>query len=179
LELYELLANVAANVDLVTLYAYSTFSADDMRLVPSVLAAQQMIADSTDDGTITAQRQIYWRTDTRGRTVYLDGQEWPCRSDSQVLIPAGLHKVSTRPQAGDEEQNTLRIESTNGTILGAKQAGQRVTLNYESRGRCYVMLNRVPVIALCDGAAGVGKILSNGGNVCLVLPEGKHTVELE
>jgi hypothetical protein len=41
------------------------------------------------------------------------------------------------------------------------------------------MLNRVPVIALCDGAAGVGKILSNGGNVCLVLPEGKHTVELE
>ena len=42
LELYELLANVAANVDLITLYAYSTFSPDDMRLVPFVLAAQQM-----------------------------------------------------------------------------------------------------------------------------------------
>ena len=37
LELYELVANVAANVDLITLYAFSTFSADDMRLVPFVL----------------------------------------------------------------------------------------------------------------------------------------------
>ena len=43
LELYELLANVAANVDMVTLYAFSTFSADDMRLVPSVIGAQQLM----------------------------------------------------------------------------------------------------------------------------------------
>jgi hypothetical protein len=179
LELYELLANVAANVDLITLYAYSTFSADDMRLVPYVLAAQQMTPGSTEDGALTAQRQLYWRTDTRGRTVYLDGQEWPCRSDSQVLIPAGVHKVSTRPQTGDAGQDTLRIENINGTILGAKQAGQHVTLSYESRGRCYVTLNRAPTKVLCDGASGVGKVLSHGGQVCLALPEGKHTVELD
>src|ERR1035438_4763600 len=95
LELYELLANVAANVDLITLYAYSTFSADDMRLVPSVLAAQQMTPESTKDGSVGAQRELFWRTDTRGRTVYLDGQVWPCRSDSQVLIPPGVHKIDT------------------------------------------------------------------------------------
>ena len=99
LELYELLANVAANVDLITLYAFSTFSPDDMRLVPFVLAAQQMTTGTTEEGTVAVQRQLYWQTDTRGRTVYLDGQEWPCRSDSQVLIPAGVHKVSTSPQA--------------------------------------------------------------------------------
>ena len=179
LELYELLANVAANVDLISLYAYSTFSADDMRLVPSVLAAQQMTPESTEDGAITAQRQLFWRTDTRGRTVYLDGQEWPCRSDSQVLIPAGVHKVSTRPQAAEAGQSTLRIENINGTILGAKQAGQHITVIYESRGRCYVTMNREPNTMLCDDAPGVGKVLSSGGNVCLVLPQGKHTVELE
>ncbi len=71
LELYELLANVASQVDLVTLYAYSTFSADDMRLVPAVLAAQQ--ATIAHDGQITATRQVYWRTDTRGRAIDLDG----------------------------------------------------------------------------------------------------------
>jgi hypothetical protein len=179
LELYELLANVAANVDLVTLYAYSTFSADDMRLVPSVLAAQQMTATPAEDGTITAQRQLYWSTDTRGKTVYLDGQEWPCRSDSEVLIPAGTHKVSTRPRIRDGGQNTLRIEHINGVILGAKLDGKRVTLNYESRGRCYVMLNRAPTTVLCDGAPGLGNVLINGGSVCVVLPEGKHSVELE
>jgi hypothetical protein len=179
LELYELLANVAANVDLITLYAYSTFSADDMRLVPSVLAAQQMTPDSTEDGAVTAQRQLFWRTDTRGRAVYLDGQEWPCRSDSQVLIPAGVHKVTTSPQALDARQGALRIEGISGTILGAKQAGQHITLTYESRGRCYVTMNRVPAKVLCDGVPGVGKVLNSGGNVCLVLPEGKHRVELE
>ncbi len=110
LELYELVANVAANVDLITLYAFSTFSPDDMRLVPFVLGAQQMSGGTMEEGTVQAQRQLIWRTDTRGRTVYLDGQEWPCRSDSQVLIPAGVHKVSTRPQAESAGQSALRIE---------------------------------------------------------------------
>ena len=59
LELYELVANVAANVDLITLYAFSTFSPDDMRLVPFVLGAQQMTGGSTEEGTVAAQRQLY------------------------------------------------------------------------------------------------------------------------
>src|SRR5208283_1786603 len=108
LELYELLANVAANVDLITLYAYSTFSPDDMRLVPFVLAAQQMTGGIAEDGMVNAQHQLFWRTDTRGRTVYLDGQEWPCRSESQVLIPAGTHTVLTRPQAASSGESALR-----------------------------------------------------------------------
>ncbi len=179
LELYEWVANVAANVDMVTLYAFSTISPDDMRLVPFVVGAQQLTGESPEEGTVLAQRQLIWRTDTRGRTVYLDGQEWPCRSDSQVLIPAGTHRVLTRPQAETPGENALRIEGLNGTILGAERSGQRVRLTYESRGRCYVRLNRTPATVLCDGAPGAGTALNNGGRVCLVLPQGKHTVEIE
>ena len=79
----------------------------------------------------------------------------------------------------DAGPGTLHTENINGTILGAKQAGQHITLTYESRGRCYVTMNREPNTMLCDDAPGVGKVLSSGGNVCLVLPQGKHTVELE
>jgi hypothetical protein len=179
LELYELVANVAAHVDLITLYAFSTLSPDDMRLVPFVLGAQQMIGGSPEEGTVVAQRQLIWRTDPRGRTVYLDGQEWPCRSDSQVLIPAGTHTVLMRPQTESAGQSALRIESLNGRILDAERIGQHLRLTYESRGRCYVMLNRTPATVLCDGAPGVGQVLSNAGRVCLVLPQGKHSVELE
>jgi hypothetical protein len=132
-----------------------------------------------EEGAVSAQRQISWQTDTRGRTVYLDGQEWPCRSDSEVLIPAGTHHVLTRPQTDNAGQSALRIEGVNGAILGAKQSGPRVILTYESRGRCYVTLNRTPATVLCDGLTGVGKVLSNGGRASLVLPEGKHTVVLE
>ena len=66
LELYELLANVAANVDLITLYAYSTFSPDDMRLVPFVLGAQQI--DRGIDGRRNGHgaAPTLWQTDTRG-----------------------------------------------------------------------------------------------------------------
>ncbi len=178
LELYELLANVAPHVDLVTLYAFATLSPDDMRLVPFVLGAQQ-ITLPLEEGTVRAQHELFWQTDTRGRTVYLDGREWPCRSDSQVMIPAGVHKVWTSPQAGGSGQSTLRIESVSGTILAAGLAGRRVRLTYESRGRCYLTLNQTPTTVLCDGAAGLEKTLSNGGRVCLVLPQGKHTVEME
>jgi hypothetical protein len=179
LELYELIANVAAHVDLITLYAFSTLPPDDMPLVPLILGAKQMTKGTMEDGAVAAQRPIYWQTDTRGRTVYLDGQEWPCQADSQVLIPAGAHRVLTRPETPGAGQNTLRIEGVNGTILGAKRSGARITLTYESRGRCYVTLNRAPATVLCDGAPGVAKVLSNGVRACLVLPEGRHTVELE
>ncbi|MDR3674202.1 MAG: hypothetical protein P4N24_01845 [Acidobacteriota bacterium] len=179
LELYELLANVASNVDLITLYAFSTFSADDMRLAPFVLGAQQTTMGMTEDGRVLARRQLLWQTDTRGRTVYLDGKEWPLRSDSQVLIPAGEHRVSTRPDSMPSDQSPLRIEGINGTVLSAEQSGKRVRLTYESRGRCYVMLNRTPATVLVDGAPGVAQVLSSNGRVCVVLPQGKHTVELE
>ncbi len=179
LELYELLANVAANVDLVTLYAYSTFSADDMRLVPNVLAAQPITPPTAADGVVSARRQLFWRTDTRGREVYLDGKKWPCASASQVLIPAGIHKVSTGLRTEGSTADDLRIENVNGRVLAAGRSGRRVSLTYESRGRCYVTLNRIPAIVLCDGAPGIGKVLSNSGQVCVVLPEGNHTVELE
>lgn len=179
LEFYELLANVAANVDVVTLYAYSTLSKDDMQLAPFVLGAQQMIREPTEAGTVRAKRQLFWLTNTRGRTVYVDGREWPCRSDSRVLIPPGVHSVSTVPQAASSEPNALHIESVSGTIVGATQSGRHVTLTYESRGRCYLILNRTPNTVLCDGNARVGAIATNGAQTCVVLPHGKHTVELE
>ncbi len=179
LEIYELVANVAANVDYVTLYAFATLSPDDMRLVPFVMGAQQMRGGSPEEGRVRAQRQLIWRTDPRGTTVYLDGQEWPCWSDSQVLIPAGEHTVSTRVQDQPDSPRDLRIESISGTLLTAERSGERVRFTYESRGRCYVVLNRPPAEVLCDGVAGLRTIPSNGDRVCLVLPQGKHTVELD
>jgi hypothetical protein len=177
LEFYELVANVAAHVDTVTLYAYATLSADDMRLIPFVLGAQQMRA-SPEEGTIDAERQLIWQTDVHGRTVYIDGQEWPCRSDSEVLIPAGHHGISTRLDDEHGRAEKLQVESINGTLLVSEQSDEGIKLTYESRGRCYVVLNRRPAEVLCDGAAEVGQILSSGERVCVVLPQGKHTVEL-
>jgi hypothetical protein len=179
LELYAWLAAAAANTDLVTLYGVGTFLPEDMRLVPFVLGAQCVRGEVTDGRPLQAQRQLYWRTDTRGRTAYLDGQEWPCLSDSEVLIPAGVHTVSTRPQAEDADPNALRIQSVNGEVLGARRIRRCVTLTYEARGRCYVTLNRKPTKVLCDGTPGLGNLLSDGEHVCLVLPHGKHTVEME
>jgi hypothetical protein len=179
LELYELVANVAANVNLITLYALSTFSPDDMRLLPFVLGAQQMTGEAREEGMVRARSQMIWQTDLRRKIVYLDGREWPCRSDTQVLIPAGEHTVLTRPQTEDNNPAELRIESINAAILGAKRSGPRVTLTYESRGRCYVTLNRAPASVLCDDATDVGKVLILNGRVCLVLPQGKHTVEID
>jgi hypothetical protein len=178
LELYELVANVAASVDLVTLYAFATFSADDMRLLPFVLGSRQL-SGMPHDGVVRARRQLLWQTDTRGRTVYLDGREWPCRSDSQVIIPPGEHSVAARPTPSEAADSELRLESFSGTILGAEFSGGLVTLSYQSRGRCYLTLNRRPVEVLCDGASGVARILGDASRACLVLPEGNHQVSIK
>ena len=59
------------------------------RLVFPKLGARQISGEPTEAGTVRARRQLFWQTSTRGRTVYIDGHEWPCYSDSRVLIPAG------------------------------------------------------------------------------------------
>ncbi|HTS71650.1 MAG TPA: hypothetical protein VMO17_21960 [Terriglobia bacterium] len=179
LELYELVANVAAHVDMITLYAFSTFSPDDMRLVPLVLGAQQIDEGTGEDGKVTARRQLGWQTNTRGRSVYLDGRDWPCYSDSQVLIPAGAHRVSTQPQAASDAQPALRIENVNGIILGSELSGRGVTLTYESRGRCYVTVSRPPAKVLCDGKPELVRIIPDDRGACLVLPQGRHQVEIQ
>lgn len=179
LELYELAANVAEQVDLITLYAFSTFSADDMRLLPFVLGAHEMVGEPGEQGRISARHQLIWKTDTRGQTVYLDGREWPCRSDSQVVIPAGEHSVSLRPGATSSNGGALEIEGINGRILQAVQWGDGLRFIYESRGRCYVTLNRKPSRVACDGTSNGTEVLAEGGIVCLELPQGKHTVEVE
>ena len=179
MEFYELLANVASNVDLVTLYAYSTFTADDMRLAPYVLAAPQITSEFTRDGVVTAARQIYWQTDTLGRRVLLDGRDWPCHSDAAVLIPAGVHRVATQAAFDGGAPSGLRIEGVNGTVLEAGDHDGRVTLRYESRWRCYVILNRAPAAVLCDGKSDAAHVLIEAGRVCVVLPEGKHAVEFQ
>lgn len=176
-ELYDWIANAAADADMVTLYGFSTLSADDMRLVPFVLGAQQISRGITDDGTVAARRQIMWQTDTAGKTVYMDGREWPCWSDSQVLIPAGVHKVSMRPADRSEAETALRLESVSGSVLGAAHRQTQISITYESRGRCYAVLNRAPSAILCDGISGQAKVLGGSGKTCIVLPPGKHTVQ--
>jgi hypothetical protein len=179
LELYALVAAVAANTDYVTIFGVNTFLPEDMRLVPFVLGALPLKREPAEGAPFETGRQLYWQTDTRGRTAYLDGQEWPCFSDSQVLIPAGGHTVSTRPRAPDADPDALRIESVNGQVLAAERMGRRVTLTYESRGRCYVTLNHKPATVLCDGAPDLGKVSIGERRVCLILPQGKHTVVME
>lgn len=179
LELYELLANVAANADLVALYAFSTFASDDMRLVPFVLGAAQVSGDTVEEGMIRARRQLIWHAAARGEAVYMDGREWPCRSDSQVVIPAGEHRVILRPLPEPAVPDELRVESLSGNLLAAERSGHHITLTYESRGRCYITLNRRPSEVLCDGTAGIANILGDQDRVCLELPQGKHAVDMQ
>ncbi len=179
LELYELAANVAENVDLITLYAFSTFSADDMRLLPFVLGAHEMVGEPGEDGKIVARHQLIWKTPARGQTVYVDGREWPCRSDSEVVIPEGEHTISMRPGTASSTGSAMNIEGINGGILQAERSGDGLRFTYQSRGRCYVTLSRRPSIVRCDGAPAGTAPLNNGNYVCLELPQGKHTVDVD
>jgi hypothetical protein len=44
-----------------------------------------------------------------------------------VLIPAGAHTVTTRPQPENAELDPLRIESINGKVLEARRDDRQVT----------------------------------------------------
>lgn len=180
LELYQLLDSAGLYTDKVILYGSTTLEPSDMAFAPYA-QTQDISVEETANGHITfnSAKQFLWETWTGDKRYYLDGKEWPCFSAGSVIIPAGRHTIRSLRRLKKYGKSSLRLEDINGKIMNATVHGKGFALEYESRERCFVTLNRSFRSLKVDGSAFKARRMKNGSKTVLILPEGRHTIRLE
>ncbi len=174
-ELYQLINNASKYSDKVILYALATFEKTDMELVPYTTSNDIKIQEiSKNEYIIKSDKRFIWNTDIEGKTYYIDGEKWPFVSMQGVIIPGGEHRLKVQ----DIENNAkLFIESINGEISDVSQ-GKGINFSYSNEGRFYIVVNKKPSQIKVDGNIFNTEIKENSSNYTIILPEGKHEVNL-
>jgi hypothetical protein len=179
LELLQLLNAASGSSDRVILYGLSTLEPSDMYFA-KYAQGQDIVVNEHGDGSVRvkADKKFFWKTVSRDTQYYVDGNMWPCFTSNAVMIPAGEHAVYSRPVSHKEYEEQLRIEDTNGEILGAAWDPPNLVLDYSSADRLYLTLNQAGTPRRLDGQDFYAKPRKVGSKFLLVLPQGRHQVVL-
>lgn len=176
LELYQLINNAGRYSDKVILYALATFEKSDMELVPYTTSNDIKVSEiSKNEYSIKADKRFIWNTDTEGKTYYIDGEKWAFVSAKGVIIPGGEHRLKVE---NIKNNSKLFIKDINGEISAISQ-GKSISFSYSSEGRFYMVVNNKPSQIKIDGSSFNPEIKENSSNYTIILPEGKHEVDLE
>ena len=178
-EFLELWEHASGGGERVCYYSESSVYAHDWRLLPWTMAAGARAANTGETVTVDAPRTVMLRAG--GVRVLMDGTEWPARSDSEIIIPAGRHVLSTGPRRGGAE-GALRLTSITGELVAARLSGDSLVIDYRAAGRCALGFNAVPRAFMLDGAGisppvyhtvpGCEVYLAGGEHRCTVLLPG-------
>ncbi len=150
-ELFELVHTASQAFSRVALYFENSILPSDTKLLSFAGGSPRSFERSADSLTVDCPPGLGWRHEG---PVLVDGQLWPVLDGGTVWLPVGKHVV----KSGIEEV-PLRIIGFNGTLTGAKVAGSRVSLDYESNGRAIALIDRTP-----------GEVSVEAGRPAVVLP---------
>jgi hypothetical protein len=110
---------------------------------------------------------------------YVDGRLWPAVSADGLLVPAGLHTISTEPgwwHFFETEGFQARIVSCTADLLEAEADPTALTIHYVAPGRAVIAFDQPPRAILVDGKEATLPVERGGRNWAVVFPAGDHRV---
>jgi hypothetical protein len=103
--------------------------------------------------------------------VQMDGQPWPARGDSEIIVPAGNHLVRIAREKGAEG---IRLLSITGELHGARWSGDSLAVDYQSVGRCALGFDTVPGKITIDENPSLLRLYRAGNGCVVIAPGGRH-----
>lgn len=175
LELYELTNQASQSTDKVMFYALATLEKDDMELFPYAESFGIKVKDIGDKKySFDSTKKFVLEINTRDKQFYIDGSIWPLYSEKGVIIPAGKHILSYK----DAKTSAIHIEDINSEINTAAIKSNKISLSYNSDGRCFIILNKKPSQIKEGNRIIKPKIVSYGSKFTITLPQGKHDITI-
>ena len=178
-EFLELLNSASRNTDRVCFYCESSIPPADWELVPSASAVGASISMEGSRRKFNTPHTVIYTQRTEGKTVWLDGHPWPAKSDSEIIIPRGVHTLELRVAAGEARHRRLEIRSITGELIRAQWRGEKLQLEYDSPARCMIALNRRPLRILVDNIPSRVSMELPGSAGILLAPQGRHQLVIE
>jgi hypothetical protein len=169
-ELFQLVNLGARAFQRVAVYFESSISNADVRLLPAATATVTRAAWTQDRYEIDSPRGVGIRW---AGSAQVNGQLWPAQDGDTLWLPAGKFAIERAAAA-----LPVQLLDLNASMLAASVAGRALSFDYESRGRGYAVVNRLPAEITLDGHRTELVVRTNEGRFTIAVPPGKHTVRV-
>jgi hypothetical protein len=181
IESYHLVNSASSGAPRFTIYAEGTCNPQDIAFF-SYASSGQVEYEYTDDGyEVSSPVSFLLQLPASIKVISVDGQQVIGYRDNLFLIPAGDHTVNYRkndlPGFSTVELQP-QILSFTGNLLDIKYGMRNLSFNYESTERAIVSVNRNPTSLKIDGKDVQLDVLKGNDCFSVILPFGKHTVEI-
>jgi uncharacterized protein YdaL len=177
-ELALTLANAASASGRVAVYSEHTVPPQDWDLIQVVLSRPAAMA-ARRNGLQVDTRTSLLLTPADDPLYYVDGRPWPAVSADGVLVPSGLHSISTQRnwwQFLHTDEFQARIVSCTADLLDAQADTTDLTFHYWAPGRAIIMFDQQPRDILVDGAQMALPTERSNRNWAVAFPAGDHRV---
>jgi len=164
-----------------TVYSESSINPQDMMFMAYAASAFVRYRIAGDGYVVSSPHSFTLRLPPETQKIRLDGVPLTPSRENMYLIPAGEHSVGLNTQgtgAFSPSELETRVLSISGNMLSVTYGLRSATFEYETDTKALVSLNREPSSVVVDGKPS--PVVFQKGNDCytLVLPPGRHSVEL-
>ncbi len=171
--LWRYASEVAARV---CFYAESQIDKVDWETMPAAMAAGTDVRPLGSAWEITAPRTVFVKM-REEQPVTLDGQPWPCRNGSRIMIPSGRHRLAVLPSSEGRNPAGITVLSTTGELIRCLVSAEGLEITVHSDRRCLTRFNGPCRTILVDGREA-HPLAAESGNRYLFTPPGQHTLKI-
>jgi hypothetical protein len=170
-ELFQLVHLAAGAFPRVALYFENSILQPDLPLLASSAAAVDKLEQDGRKLMVESRYSVglLWTG-----PAMLNGHPWPVRNDTTLWLPAGRSQIESA-----QKEPAFRILDFNGDLLTAGASADALKFSYRSDARALALLNARPRSIQIDGASAQMEMLESGSDFILLLPRGRHAIQVE
>ncbi len=180
IECFQMVNSASTGAPRFTIYSEATFNPQDLYYL-SYASSGPVKYQATKSGyTVSSPVSFELRLPKNIKAIKVDGQEVLGYSDNTFVIPAGEHMIGTLDN--ESQFSTIELQpqllTFTGNLLAIKYEMRQITFEYDSYERAYASFNLKPTSVKLDGVEYKFEVLSGNDCFTLMLPCGKHKVEV-
>ncbi len=163
----------------VAIYSEGTLSYNDLEVLSNVLAHEARLQKRGGTWIAQSDRPVLLNLPGAWRSFRLDNQLWPAWDGSDVLVPAGTHRI-TATERNFRFLNTslldLHLVRLTANLESVVPNTGGLEFTYDSSFRALALFNREPFEIRLDGKIYEETPASSSGLWSVRLPSGRHHV---
>ena len=181
LESYQLIKAASVWAQRVSIYSESSCNSQDIPYFSYASSGMVQYKYLEDGFQVSSPRSFVLQLPKSIKVIHIDGTDAYGHRDNHFLIPAGDHRIITdlNEIQGLSHYNVHpQLLSFSGNLLKVECFLQTILFKYESEERAIASLNYMPSLVRVDNRIYPVKILKGDDCFTIMLPSGKHHVEI-
>jgi hypothetical protein len=169
IELFELVHQAAVSFPRVALYFENSLERQDLDLLAAAACTSHVSDVAADEMSVQGSQpvRVLW-----SGPAEVDGKPWPVKSSTELIVPAGQHRVAV-----GVKEPAVHVLDFNGNLRNVSLDGSTVELGYKSDVRAILTVDPGASRIDLDGAEFWTR-KQVMGEASVLLPRGEHLISI-